>query len=179
MTEGEVRSSQSPWMQSSLILNVVPPFFSPSSTTKMNILLLTEELGDRTLFVESATELSGEHTLLAAECLGEFWDKLTSQQIPLPNLIFLDAELSRSYDHELIEVFKSNPALKVVPIVVYASSVSLDEVSEAYGSQVACFVVLPLDPAERRTKIRTCLEFWTSHAELPELRRWWPRQPES
>ena len=36
-----------------------------------------------------------------------FGPRVTSREISLPNLIFVDFELSRSYDHELLHILKS------------------------------------------------------------------------
>ena len=104
---------------------------------------------------------------------GDFWARVTSREISLPNLIFVDFDLSRSYDHELLHILKSNIDLRSTPLVVYADSADLEEVLDTYSVQIACFVVLPTDFKLRQLKIKACLEFWNTYAELPELRRWW------
>jgi len=145
----------------------------------MNILLLTEEPMDQMIFRDAVAGLSSHHTLVVCDSIGNVWEKLKSRQIAVPNIIFLHIELSRSYDHELVEIFKRNPHLKSVPIVVLADTVLLDEISYIYGLQISCFVTLPQDPIRRRDKFRACLEFWSVHAELPELQRWWPKDPDT
>ncbi len=139
----------------------------------MNVLLLTEAHAEFDLFEEAIARLSSNHTFTTCESLGDFWTKATSRQIPVPNLIFLDFELSRSYDHELVQILKSNIDFKAAPVVVYADSADLEEILNTYGLQIACFIVLPKEPQQRREKIQACLEFWNTYAELPELRRWW------
>ena len=131
------------------------------------------------IFREAVAGLSSQHTLVVCESIGDVWERLKSRQIPVPNIIFLHFELSRSYDHELVEIFKRNPHLRTVPIVVLADTVDLGEVCYIYGLQISCFIVLPTEPALRRDKFRVCLEFWSVHAELPELRRWWPKDFET
>src|SRR5689334_22245982 len=140
----------------------------------MNVLLLTEAHADSALFEEAIAKLSSNHTFTTCESLGDFWAKATTRQIPLPNLIFLDFELSRSYDHELVQILKSNSDFKAAPVVVYSDSAELEAIVSTYVLQIACFIVLPKEPEKRRHKIHACLEFWDTYAELPELRRWWP-----
>jgi len=140
----------------------------------MNVLLLTEEPGDRRAFRESLALLSSQHVLTACETIGEVWEKLTSQTMPPPNLIFLDFELSRTYNHELVNIFKGEPNLRAAPIVVYSDSPNGIDITAAYDQSVACYVVLPAEPLLRRAKVRAVLEFWSTHAQLPELCRWWP-----
>jgi len=145
----------------------------------MNILLLTEDPADQMIFRQVVAGLSSQHTLVVCESIADVWERLKSRQIHVPNIIFLHIELSRSYDHELVEIFKRNPHLRTVPIVVLADTGDVEEVSYIYGLQISCFVVLPTEPSLRRDKFQACLEFWSIHAELPELRRWWPKDSDA
>lgn len=141
----------------------------------MNVLLLTEEAEDSVLFTKALAELSSTHRLVACESVGEFWENLNLGESALPNIIFVDQQLSESYDHELVHLLKEIPELSLAPIVVFADSADSDKLNSAYGTQISCFVVLPASPILRQAKIHACLEFWTIHAILPELDRWWPR----
>ena len=105
--------------------------------------------------------------------LGEAWSKLEWREIELPNLIFLDFELSRDYDHELVQILKNTDDLSATPVVVFADSADREDIGLTYRLQVSCFVVLPKDRELRQRKIEACLEFWSKYALLPELRRWW------
>jgi CheY-like chemotaxis protein len=140
----------------------------------MNVLLLTEELGDRVLFQETLKGMSREHTLTTCESVEEVWTKLNSRTIPLPSLILVDLDLARSYDHELVQLLRDLPDLGVAPIIVFANSAEPAELKTIYGGQVSCVVMLPGEGGLRRAKIRACLEFWTTQVVLPELGGWWP-----
>ena len=141
----------------------------------MNVLLLTEESADHQLFQESLSSLDSgsQHRFAASGSIAEVWARLRAREIPLPSLIFVDFELSRTYDHELVQILKSNPDLEAAPVVVFADSAEQEQIVAAYRSPVACFVVFPQDREQRRQKVQACLEFWGKYAELPELRRWW------
>ena len=139
----------------------------------MNVLLLTES-GVITPCSQMPSEtLRTDHSFSACESLGEAWSKLAWREIPLPNLIFLDFELSRNYDHELVQILKNTDDLSATPVVVFADSAEQEDIGLTYRLQVSCFVVLPKDRELRQRKIQACLEFWSKYAILPELRRWW------
>jgi len=139
----------------------------------MNVLLLTEKRGDHALFTGAIETLCSDHSFTACESLGEAWSKLEWREIELPNLIFLDFELSRDYDHELVQILKNTDDLSATPVVVFADSADREDIGLTYRLQVSCFVVLPKDRELRQRKIEACLEFWSKYALLPELRRWW------
>ena len=113
------------------------------------------------------------HTFTACESIAEVWSKLTLCQMPLPNLIFVDYDLSRDYDHQLVQILKGFDELKAAPVIIFADPTARQEIEAACLQQMACFIILPTQPELRRQKIHDCLEFWSSHAGLPELRRWW------
>jgi two-component system, chemotaxis family, response regulator Rcp1 len=139
----------------------------------MHVLLLTENPSDPSLFQESIANLGSRDSFSGCESVAEVWAKLTSDKIPLPNVIFVDYELSASYGHQLLEMLKDTAELSAAPVIVMADSADKEDVLATYESQAACFVVLPEDWESRQRKIQACLEFWGKYAELPQLRRWW------
>jgi hypothetical protein len=138
----------------------------------MHVLLLTEDTADRLLFKESMTGPCMGHSFTACESIAEVWAKLASCQMPLPNLIFVDFELSRDYDHRLVEVLKGFEEFKAAPVVIIAESAAQQDVEATGLLDVAYFAAFPREPELRREKIHACLEFWSTYAKLPQLRRW-------
>ena len=139
----------------------------------MHVLLLTEKRGDHALFTDALTTLRTDHSFNACESLGEAWSKFSWREIPLPNLIFLDFELSRNYDHQLVQILKTTDNLSASPVVVFADSAKQEDVGLTYRLQASCFVVFPTEPELRQRRIEACLEFWSKYALLPDLGRWW------
>jgi CheY-like chemotaxis protein len=139
----------------------------------VHILLLTEEICDHKLFAECLASLSSDHRLTACTSLAEAWSGVVSRKSPLPDLIFVDFELSRDYDHELVSILKSNENLGAAPVIVVADSDDHEESAASHGLGAACVVLLPKACTLRRPKLRECLEFWTDHSELAEMRRRW------
>ena len=156
------------WTQA-LSETYLPHFPHPN----MHVLLLTEDSADPRLFKESVTDLRFDYSFTACKSVAEVWAKLTSRQMPLPSLIFVDFELSKVYGHQLVQTLKQTDELKTAPVIMVGEYAEQEEIVATYLLQVSCFVVFPREPDLRRKKIKACLEFWTTYAELPQLRRWW------
>jgi CheY-like chemotaxis protein len=86
------------------------------------VLLLTENPSDHSLFQESIAILHSNYSFDGCESVAEVWAKLTSAKIPLPNVIFVDYELSASYGHELLDMLKDTAELSDAPVIVMADS---------------------------------------------------------
>jgi hypothetical protein len=111
--------------------------------------------------------------LTACTSLAEAWSGITLRKYPPPDLIFVDFELSRDYDHELVSILKGTQNLGAAPIIVVADSDDPEESGASHGLGAACVVLLPKACTLRRPKLRECLEFWIDYSELAELRRRW------
>ena len=61
----------------------------------------------------------------------------------------------------------------MAPVIVFADSAEQEAVRYIYRLQIACFVVFPKHPDLRHSTIHKCLDFWSTCAELPQLRMWW------
>jgi CheY-like chemotaxis protein len=137
----------------------------------VNILLLTESETDPALFTRAVAHLpTSGHWLSVRRSPGEAWEAAagtSNPTAPLPELIFLDFELSKSYDHELLRMLKSDDLLKGIPVVMVGTSEKSEDVWEAYRHQISCYVSLPEDDLSRLYRIHACLTFWSTHAILP------------
>ncbi len=86
----------------------------------MHVLLLTENSSDPSLFQESIANLPSNVSFNGCQSVAEVWAKLTSDMIPLPNVIFVDYELSATYGHELLDMLKDTGELSAAPVIVMA-----------------------------------------------------------
>ena len=60
-----------------------------------------------------------------------------------PDLVLLDLKLSKAGDGELLKELKRDPLLKRIPVVVLASSVSYEEIYEAYDLHANAYICKP------------------------------------
>jgi two-component system, chemotaxis family, response regulator Rcp1 len=86
---------------------------------------------------------------------------------PHPDVIFLDLHLPRKSGLEVLHEIKTNPSLKVTPVVVVSGSADPREIREAYELHASCYIRKPNDLHQFLHFIKICYEFWGSVVELP------------
>jgi hypothetical protein len=137
----------------------------------MHVLLLTKDPNYQELFKDSMPTCGVDTSLTTFDSIGDMWFSLSTRQKSFPNLIFVDFELSRAYDDEVVPFLKNNDYLRTAPVIMIANSADPAEIYLAYQSYAACVVLVPRDGAISRRTIQSCLEFWCTCAELPNRRR--------
>ena len=97
---------------------------------------------------EAVAYLSGE---------GKFADR---HKYPLPNLLLLDLNMPLRNGFEVLEWLRLQPGLRRLAVVVFSSSVLLDDVNRAFDVGASSYLVKPTDFAELVETVR-CLEaYW-------------------
>ncbi len=86
---------------------------------------------------------------------------------PHPDIIFLDLHLPRKSGLEVLREIKSNPRLKVTPVVVVSGSDDPHEVREAYELHASCYIRKPDDLEKFLHFVKVCFDFWGSIVTLP------------
>ena len=84
-----------------------------------------------------------------------------------PDLILLDVNLPKVNGMEVLERIKSDPALKIIPVVMLTTSTSEKDVMRAYKSYVNCYINKPIDLEEFIRVIKTIESFWLNVVKLP------------
>ncbi|WP_259782961.1 response regulator [Aestuariispira ectoiniformans] len=85
-----------------------------------------------------------------------------------PDLILLDLNMPRKDGREVLAELKSDPILKVVPVVIMTSSEAEEDVLRSYELHANAYVTKPVD-LESFTKIVQALEdFWFTVVKLPK-----------
>jgi chemotaxis family two-component system response regulator Rcp1 len=94
---------------------------------------------------------------------------------PRPNLILLDINMPRLGGLETLSAIKSDPELYVIPVIMFSSSASPQDVRESYLARANCYVQKPSD-LERSVKLVQVVEaFWMDFATLPVSERRRPK----
>ncbi len=90
----------------------------------------------------------------------------SSGTVPRPDLVLLDLRLSRARDGEVLKELKRDPLLKRIPVVVLASSVSYEEIYEAYDLHANAYICKPAKRKDYLRVLRETLHFWLDLARL-------------
>lgn len=86
---------------------------------------------------------------------------------PRPDLILLDLNLPRKDGREVLAEVKSDPSLKLIPVVILTTSRSDRDILESYNLHANCYISKPVDLLQFMEVVRTIEDFWLSIVRLP------------
>jgi two-component system, chemotaxis family, response regulator Rcp1 len=86
---------------------------------------------------------------------------------PRPALMLLDLNLPKKSGREVLEEVKNDPDLRRIPVVVFSTSESEDDVLTAYGLHANCYIAKPKDMSQLIAVVRCIEEFWLTRVRLP------------
>jgi CheY-like chemotaxis protein len=142
-------------------------------TPSIHILLADDDEGDVRLATMVLQSLSppvrvqvvtdGKETLDFLQRRGAFADRPPSQ----PSLVLLDLKMPRVDGFEVLERVKSDPALKVIPIVVLTSSRQDRDLTRAYELGANGYVVKALHFEEYKAALGAVTRFWLDVNQAP------------
>jgi CheY-like chemotaxis protein len=89
------------------------------------------------------------------------------QGAPRPDLILLDLNLPGIDGREVLKFIKSDPGLKVIPVVIITSSEAESDIIKSYEEHANCFISKPIDFNGFTTVIRSIEHFWFTVVRLP------------
>ncbi|MDX2135831.1 MAG: response regulator [Saprospiraceae bacterium] len=144
------------------------------STTKDNpILLVADDDADDRFLLRSAFEESGiKGRILFVEDGLDLLDFLAktgrhSGQHQLPGVILLDLNMPKKDGKAVLAEMKANPAFQPIPVVVFSTSKSPDEIRELYRLGANSFIVKPSSFEQLLEVMRRIGMYWMDTVILP------------
>lgn len=86
---------------------------------------------------------------------------------PRPNIVLLDLNLPRKDGREVLEEIKTDPKLKLIPVIVMTTSQAEQDIIESYELQANAYITKPLNFGKFMDVAESTKSFWFSSAELP------------
>jgi CheY-like chemotaxis protein len=147
------------------------PSYHSSPARPIEILLVEDNLADVRLAQEALKEVRASHHLTVARD-GAAAEALLSEPAPnaeaaRPDLILLDLNLPRKDGRELLEMIKSDPRLRRIPVIILTTSCAHDDVVAAYDLNANAFVRKPIGVDSFIELVRAIDAFWLRSAVLP------------
>ena len=137
----------------------------------IEILLVEDNPGDVRLTREALREGRIANRLSVAGDGDEAMELLRTRlerHVALPALILLDLNLPRRDGRSVLAEIKSDPVLRVIPVVILTSSAAERDILESYDRQANAYVTKPVDIDEFLGAIRAFENFWLAVVQLPE-----------
>jgi CheY-like chemotaxis protein len=136
-----------------------------------HVLVVEANPGDVRLVQEAFGDVDTEATLHVvsdgSERLAFCRGRDGSADAPTPDVILLDLSLPQTDGRELPDRLHEDPDLPTIPVVVFISSDSRDEVREASRRGANAYLTKPVDPDTFIETVRTFTAFWLETARLP------------
>jgi chemotaxis family two-component system response regulator Rcp1 len=89
------------------------------------------------------------------------------QQASRPDLVLLDLNLPKKDGREVLAAIKSDPSLKMIPVVILTTSQAEEDVLRAYNLNANCYVTKPVDFDQFTRIVQTIEQFWLTVVTLP------------
>lgn len=84
-----------------------------------------------------------------------------------PDLILLDLNLPRKNGREILQELKSDPDLKVIPVVVLTTSRAEQDILHSYQLHANCYVTKPVNFERFLEIVQSIEQFWLTVVTLP------------
>ncbi len=89
---------------------------------------------------------------------------------PRPDIIILDLNLPRKDGRELLAEIKEDPDLKPIPVIIFTTSRSDDDILTSYSLHANCYVVKVAQWEDFSSIVNKIREYWLQTAQIPQGR---------
>ncbi len=135
------------------------------------ILLVEDDIGDveltREMLSESKLKLNLNVVEDGVEAMDYLKQKGKYEDSTLPDLILLDLNMPRKDGRETLAEIKSDPALKMIPVVILTTSESDIDIIKSYTTGANCYITKPVGLEEFQKVVLSINNFWFSVVKLP------------
>jgi CheY-like chemotaxis protein len=139
---------------------------------EIHILLVEDNEGDIVLAKEALKEAKIRNRITVVndgeEALHYLFKNGEFANARYPDIILLDMNLPKVDGMEVLARIKTDPVLKIIPVVMLTTSTSETHVLDAYRNYVNCYINKPIDLEEFIEVIKNIERFWLNTVKLPK-----------
>ncbi len=125
--------------------------------TTHNLLLADDDMDDCTFFKEALQELPVSAILTIVRDGIALMHLLTSKDVDLPDVLFLDLNMPRKTGFACLSELKSNDRLKQIPVIIFSTSFDRDVINLLYEKGAHYYIRKPGDFSELKKVIHEAL----------------------
>lgn len=131
---------------------------------KIHLLLVEDNEGDIILTKEALENSSFIGKIDIArdgKVAIDFFEKiLIKNELSLPDIVFLDINLPKINGQEVLQYIKGHQQLKHIPVIVFTTSSSNNDIIESYQNHANCFVTKPVEVDQFMDVVSKIEQFW-------------------
>jgi two-component system response regulator len=139
------------------------------SDVKKNFLLVAEDDPDDRFLLDQGIRNSDFKFKLAYHFVTtgpETLDYLENEGNPIPDLIILDLNMPMN-GRKVLSVLSESPRLRKIPVVVFTTAGSEEEVGKAYAQCANSYVVKPSGFSALVEKLNQVFSYWFETVRIP------------
>lgn len=88
---------------------------------------------------------------------------------PIPDIIFMDINISKNGYHLLLSEIKKEKKLQEIPIIILTNSIHAEDLLKVYKFGASSFMCKSLNFETFKNDMKICLEYWSNVVVLPSL----------
>lgn len=138
---------------------------------RRHILVIEDNSGDAYLIRKAFKENSEKPALHiipnGEEALKFLYQKGDYREASRPDFIILDLNLPKQNGWDLLRIMKSDPLLKIIPIIVFSTSSDQSDINTVYNLHANCYIKKPIDLDQYFHIIQSIHSFWMNIVILP------------
>ena len=136
-----------------------------------NILVIDDNKADIRLVEEALNSTNhpvGIKALMDGDIALEHLEHIASLQETKPNLILLDLNMPSIDGFELLKKIKNDKELKRIPIIIFTSSASEEDLKKSYDLHANAYLVKPFKLEVFLAIMTSMLDFWVNYVKTTE-----------
>ncbi len=111
----------------------------------IKVLLADDDEDDRLFFREAFKEIKIRTKVMTFNDGEELMDHLNSNGHELPHILFLDLNMPRKNGIECLQEIKRTDSLKDIPVAIYSTSASEEDIEETFVKGANVYIKKPND----------------------------------
>lgn len=145
-----------------------------NAAKRWNILLVDDSARDVRLTREALRASGVDAELTAAgdgeEALRRLRRQRPYEDVPLPDLIFLDINLPRKNGRDVLREIKQDARLSLIPVLMLTTSAAESDLLACYHEHANSYIKKPLDFDEFVDLLRSVCDYWVRRVVMPTTR---------
>lgn len=139
------------------------------SSSVFDIILVDDDKSEQELFSMALSEVSAKHKLSFARNGDELFELLETRKEhnKAPSVIFLDLNMPGKDGRETLAELKTSMTYKKIPVFIYSTSNSVEEVTQCYSNGANLFLNKPYDYNDLVKGLRTICDLLPAFLLLP------------